>query len=138
MGLDRRQANQGGIFMVDMDAVIARNIAEQLRKQNKKQVELAEGIGVSKPVITKILNGSRMVNAVELHHIADYFNITMDELVSAPKVTEETNVVRAFMGRVNTEAAREALAIADEVADMIIFQANVMENAKTMMQTWEI
>lgn len=124
--------------MVDMDAVIARNIAEQLRKQNKKQVELAEGIGVSKPVITKILNGSRMVNAVELHRIADYFNITMDELVSAPKVTKETNVVRAFMGRVNTEAAREALAIADEVADMIIFQANVMENAKTMMQTWEI
>ncbi len=124
--------------MVDMDAVIARNIAEQLRKQNKKQVELAEGIGVSKTVITKILNGSRMVNAVELHRIADYFNITMDELVSESTATQETNVVRAFMGRVNTDAAREALAIADELADMIIFHANVMENAKAMMQTWEI
>lgn len=124
--------------MVDMDAVIARNIAEQLRKQNKKQIELAEGIGVTKTVITKILNGSRMVNAVELHRIADYFNITMDELVSESTATQETNVVRAFMGRVNTDAAREALAIADELADMIIFHANVMENAKAMMQTWEI
>ncbi len=124
--------------MVDMDAVIARNITEQLRKQNIKQVELAEGIGVTKQVITKILNGSRMVNASELHRIADYFNITMDELVAEPKNASEINVVRAFMGRVNSDAAREALEIADELADMIIFHANVMENAKAMMQTWEI
>lgn len=124
--------------MVDMDAVIARNITEQLRKQNKKQIELAEGIGVSKQIITKILNGSRMVNAVELHRIADYFNITMEELVAEPKHMSEANVIRAFMGQVNTEAAREALEIADELADMIIFHANVMENAKSMMQTWEM
>ena len=124
--------------MVDMDAVIARNIAEQLKKQNKKQVELAEGIGVTKQVITKILNGSRMVNAAELHRIADYFKITMDELVAEPKNPTGTNVVRVFMGQVNSDAAREALEIADELADMIIFHANVMDNAKAMMQTWEI
>ncbi len=125
--------------MIDLDTVIARNISEQLRKQKKKQVELAEGIGVTKQIVTKMLNGSRMINATELHRIADYFNITMDELVAVPqKNVAETNVVRAFMGRVNSNAAKEALEIADELADMIIFHANIVENSKTMMKPWEI
>ncbi|MDY2628767.1 MAG: helix-turn-helix domain-containing protein [Lachnospiraceae bacterium] len=124
--------------MVDMNAVITKNIMIQLNKQNKKQTELAEGIGVTRQVVNKILNGSRMVNAIELHRIADYFNISMEELVSTPCEAKETNVVRVFMGQVKTDAAREALAIADELADMILFHAKVRENSKAMMETWEI
>lgn len=124
--------------MVDMNAVIAHNIMEQLRKQDKKQVELADGIGVTKQVISKILNGSRMVNAVELHRIADYFGISMEKLVSLPVETMDTNVVHVFMGQVDSDAAREALAVADELADMILFHAKVRENSAAMMRTWEI
>lgn len=124
--------------MVDMNEIIARNIMQQLKKQNKKQTELADGIGVTRQVINKILNGSRMVSAVELHSIADYFNITMEELVSSPRETGDTNVIHVFMGQVNTDAAREALEVADELADMILFHAKVRENSAAMMQTWEI
>lgn len=124
--------------MVNMNTVIAHNIMEQLKKQNKKQVELAEGIGVTKQVISKILSGSRMVNAVELHRIADYFGISMEKLVSLPREAMDTNVVHVFMGQVDSDAAREALAVADELADMILFHAKVRENSAAMMQTWEI
>lgn len=124
--------------MVDINSVITKNIMTQLKKQNKKQTELAEGIGVTRQVVNKILNGSRMVNAVELHRIADYFNITMEELVATSHEENETNVVRVFMGQVKTEEARHALAIADELADMILFHAKVRENSEAMMQTWEI
>lgn len=124
--------------MVDMNAVIAKNIMMQLNKQNKKQIELAEGIGVTKQVVSKILGGSRMVNAVELHRIADYFHITMEELVAVPQGVTDMNVVRVFLGQVKTDAAKEALEIADELADMILFHARVRENSEAMMQTWEI
>lgn len=124
--------------MIDMNEVIVHNILEQLRKQNKKQTELAEGVGVTKQVVNKILNGSRMVSAVELHKIADYFNISMEKLVAPPCGIADTNVVRVFMGQVKTDAAREALAAADELADMILFHAKVRENSAAMMQTWEI
>ena len=50
----------------------------------------------------------------------------------------DTNVVRALIGKVNSDAAREALRTADELADMIIFHANVCENAKKMSKTWEM
>lgn len=124
--------------MLDMNLVIARNIMAQLKRNNKKQVELAAGIGVSKQILNKILSGARMVNAIELHQIADYFGIAMEELMEQPKSGEETNVVRAFMGKVTSDAAKEALAVADELADMILFHARVRENSEAMMETWEI
>lgn len=124
--------------MIDMNTVIANNVSELLKKQNKKQTELAEGIGVTKQVVNKILNGSRMVNAVELHRIADYFHVSMEELVAVHDMEQDGNVIRAFMGQVETDAAREALAIADELADMVLFHARVRENSEVMMQTWEI
>ncbi len=124
--------------MVDMNTVIARNISEQLKKQGRKQTELAEGIGVTKQVINKILNGSRMVNAVELHRIADYLHVTMEELVADGEDGQNVDVIRAFMGQVGSDAAREALAVADELADMILFHARIRENQAVMMQTWEI
>lgn len=123
--------------MTDINTVIANNIITQLKIQNKKRNELAKGIGTTKQVISKILNGSRMVNAVELHKIASYLNITMEELVSSHKKQPETSVVRAFMGQVTSEDAKEALSIADELADLILYHTKVMENTKNMMTPWE-
>ena len=52
--------------------------------------------------------------------------------------TDEINVIRAFMGKVNSDTARKALQTIDELADMIIFHADVKENAKEMSKTWEM
>ena len=124
--------------MLDINVVVANNVIEQMKKKNVKQIELVNAIGVTKQVMSKMLNGSRMINIAELHKISEYFGIKMDDLMYESTVSQDENVVKAFMGKVNTEAAREALNIVDELADMIIYHANVRENAKIMSKTWEM
>lgn len=53
--------------MLDVNMIIANNIQAELKKENKKQIDLAEGIGVSKQTMSKIMNGARAINAIELH-----------------------------------------------------------------------
>ncbi len=124
--------------MMDINVVVANNILNQMKKTNTKQIDLARAIGVSKQIMSKMLNGSRMINVSELHSIADYFKIKMDDLMKMPVATDDENVVKAFMGKVNSESAREALKTLDELADMIVYHANAHENAKIMSKTWEM
>lgn len=124
--------------MVDINVVVANNIMDQMKNHNIKQIELANAIGVTKQIMSKMLNGSRLINIAELHKIADYFHVQADDLMKPSAIPSDTNVMRAFMGKVGSEAAKEALRTADELADMIIFHANVRENAKIMSETWEM
>lgn len=57
--------------MADMHMIIAGNIMNCLKKQNKKQTDMAKGIGTTKQTVNKMLNGSRMINAIELKTIVD-------------------------------------------------------------------
>lgn len=124
--------------MMDINVVVANNIMDQMKKHNTKQIELANAIGVTKQIMSKMLNGSRLISIAELRRIADYYHVRTDDLMKEPAEIYNTNVVRAFMGKVNSDAARDALRTADELADMIIFHANVRDNAKEMSETWEM
>lgn len=123
--------------MVNMNEVISNNIINVMKQNEKKQVELAGYLGVSKQIISKMLSGSRIINAIELHKIAEFLNVSMESLVKVPEVIHETNAVKAFMGRVESQEAKEGLEIADEIADMICFYARTRENAGKMLQPWE-
>ena len=123
--------------MLDVNMIIANNIQAELKKENKKQVDLAEGIGVSKQTMSKIMNGARAINAIELHKISEYLHVLMDSLMKMPEKPMDTNVIHAFMGRVKTEEARKGIQLADELSDMILFHTRVCENGKKMEQPWE-
>lgn len=123
--------------MLDMNLVIANNILMRLKEQNKKQVDLADGIGISKQTVSKMLNGSRAINAIELRKIAEYLGVTMDTLAKLPEAPQENNIIHAFMGRVASDGGKNALAIADTLSDMILFHARVRTNGMQMMQPWE-
>lgn len=123
--------------MLDMNLVIANNILMRLKEQHKKQVDLADGIGISKQTVSKMLNGSRAINAIELRRIAEYLGVTMDTLAKLPEAPQENNIIHAFMGRVTSEGGKNALAIADKLSDMILFHAKVRANGTQMMQPWE-
>lgn len=84
--------------MLDMNLVIANNILMRLKEQNKKQVDPADGIGISKQTVNKMLNGSRTINAIELRKIAEYLGVTMDALAKLPEVPQETNIIHAIHG----------------------------------------
>ena len=75
----------GGDYMLDVNMIIANNIQAELKKENKKQVDLAEGIGVSKQTMSKIMNGARAINAIELHKISEYLHVSMDSLMKMPE-----------------------------------------------------
>lgn len=124
-------------MMVNMNEMISNNIVNMMKQNDKKQIELAGYLGVSKQVISRMLSGARMINAMELQKIAEFLNVPMERLVKLPQVMSETNTVKAFMGRVESQAAKEGLAITDEIADLICFYARTHENVVELMQPWE-
>lgn len=123
--------------MVDMNSMIAGNILTLLKNQNKKQTDLADALGTNKQTVNKMLNGTRMINAIELKVIAQYLGVKMEELTRIIPNHADANVVHAFMGKVQSEQARQALQIADELSAMILFHKKVRENGTAMMAAWE-
>ena len=123
--------------MIDINTIIAGNIFVLLKKQNKKQTDLADALGTTKQTVNKMLNGTRMINAAELKSIADYLGVKMEELTRISAVQADTDVVHVFMGKVQSEQAKQALEIADELSDMILFHKKVRENGNALMTAWE-
>lgn len=123
--------------MLDVNSMIAANIATILKQQNKKQIDLADALQTNKQTISKMLNGSRMINAVELKLIAEFLGVKMEELTRVHENLVDTDIVRAFMGKVESEEAKKALNIADKLSDMILFHRRVRENGVAMMEHWE-
>lgn len=123
--------------MSDINMMIARNILAILKKQKKKQVELAEALGTNKQTISRMLNGARMINAIELKQIADFLCVKMEELTKIPENMPNTDVIHVFMGKVEFEQAKNALEIADKLSDMIIFHSKVKENGIVMMEEYD-
>ena len=74
---------------------------------------------------------------IELKKIAEFLGVKMEELTKIPENTADTDIVHAFMGKVESEQAKEALQIADKLSDMILFHRKVRENGMTMLETWE-
>lgn len=120
--------------MINVNEIISRNILIIMKQNGKKQVELANYMGVSKQHMSKMLSGARLISAVELGKAATFLNVPMELLVRIPQGAPETNVVREFMGSVESENARNGLKIADEIADMICFYGRNLENYAAMIQ----
>ena len=92
---------------------------------------------MSKQIISKMLSGARLINAIELQKISEFLSVSMESLVKVPEVLPETNAVKAFMGKVESREAKKGLQIADEFADIICFYARSCEYADEMMKPWE-
>ncbi|MEG6616587.1 helix-turn-helix transcriptional regulator [Peptococcaceae bacterium 1198_IL3148] len=60
------------------------------------QAHLAKELGVSRPVVTKIENGNKAINSIELRKIADLLAVSVDELTRP--VEEETLVAKFRQG----------------------------------------
>lgn len=122
--------------MVDMNTVIANNVSQTLENQNKKQVELADYLGTSRQTVSKMLNGTRVINAGELRLISEFCNVSMEALTTIPQNYDETDVFRVFMGRVRTEAAKQSIRDIDKLIELILFHDHVRENGIAMREEW--
>ena len=124
--------------MMNINLIIANNIVAKMEEKRKKQIDLANEMNLPKQTVSKMLNGSRMINAGELVQIAKVLDVEIVELTVLPTINQGDNAIRAFMGKFESENAKNALAIADELADMIVFHAKVHDNAVNMMKAWRI
>ena len=123
--------------MVKASEIISNNIMNIMKQNGKKQIDLADYLGESKQVISKMLTGGRMINAIELQKISEFLGTSMENLVKRPEVFQETNAIKAFMGKVETQEARDGLEVEYENANLICFYARTRENAEEMMKPWE-
>ncbi len=124
--------------MTGINAIICTNIVTLLRKNGKRQNDLADTIGVSKQIMSNMLGGKRIISAVELRSIADFFGVTMEKLMESSEGSENMDAIHVFMGEVKTPEARKSLEIADKLADMVLYYARLRENAEEMNQAWEV
>lgn len=138
----RRRARNIGIktvgdCMLNVNMIIANNLQAELKKKDKKQTDLAEGIGVFGQTMNQIMSGARAINADELHKISEYLHVPMDSLTKMPEKVVDTNVIHAMMSRVKTEEARNGIRLADKLSDMILFHTRVCKHGQKMEQSWE-
>jgi len=122
--------------MVDMNVVIANNINAFLEQNQKKQVDLAKYLHVSRQIVSKMLNGTRTINAAELFQIARFCGTNMETLTAVPDNYEETDVFHVFMGQVKTEEARQSIRDIDTLIELILFHNKVRENGMAMREEW--
>ena len=123
--------------MTDMNLVIAKNILTNLQAKKKRQKDLAAYLGVSPQIMSKIMNAERTISAIELKKISDFFDVSLNDLMSNPKSEEDFDVSLAFMGKISSEGGKKAVEIASLVADTIIFYDRIIENGKKMEDKME-
>ena len=126
--------------MYNMNRAIGDNIKANLKKIGKSPSDLAGYLGTTRLAVGNMLDGSRIVNAMELREIALFCKVPVADLVKAPKDGGGTNVMQSLIGKAGSDfsdSVRKGLETADRIADLICFYATANENAEQMMQPWE-
>ena len=123
--------------MIDVNMIIVNNIQKELTTKNISIIDLAYGINMPIETINKIMNGSKTINANDLHKIAEFLDVSLETLMKAQEFPTGTNAVNTFMGRVKSKEAQRGIEIADELSDTILFHTRVYENGKKMEKPWE-
>ena len=105
---------------MSMNEIIAMNISNLLSQKKKKQQDLADALDIPKQTISKMLNGARMISALELSKIANYLNVSMDSLVH-----EKSQVVyspmKVFMGEVKSAGGKAGIETAEKLMELYSF-----------------
>ena len=98
---------------------VGKNIQCVLCEQGKNQQFLADCLGISKQVMSKIISGSKAINVAEISRIAEALNVSTDQLLSVQTIEKSEHNFN-FMGNVKKEETREKIEFLKTVIDEII------------------
>ena len=119
-------------MMNNMFELVGKKISIKLEEKKLTQQYLAEKLGISKQVLSKIINGKKAINIKEITEISnaldepiEYF-IKNDEAILA-KVTPQFS----FMGCINKPKTKETFEMLKEVINEIQFLEEYLNDAKT-------
>jgi transcriptional regulator with XRE-family HTH domain len=106
--------------MYAMDFIqVGKNISNAMSKRGITQQHLADKLGISKQVMSKIVNGKKAINVAEFSRIASILGSTTDSLLSVESGTISHEPSRAFMGTIYNDEARHKVELLKNVIDQI-------------------
>ncbi len=76
---------------IDIKANFSRNIKDLRISRNLNQVQLGEKINYSSKAISKWENGDVLPDVVVLKMLADFFNVTIDDLISDKSIVKKSH-----------------------------------------------
>jgi transcriptional regulator with XRE-family HTH domain len=99
---------------------LGQRIRDYLDSSGITQTQMAEQLGISKQVMSKIINGKKAISVAEISRIAELMNCSIDSLVKPEQQQENNDPVRLFMGMVDNHNTRDDLRFLDHVMDEIL------------------
>ena len=101
---------------------IGQRIREIRLSKGFDQADLSEALGVSRPVATKIENGKKAINTLEIIKIADLLGVTVDELT---KPVEEEALVAKFRQGYDDPSFYNAVNCIEEIFKSMVAQIHL-------------
>ncbi|MEF9880589.1 MAG: helix-turn-helix transcriptional regulator [Clostridia bacterium] len=98
---------------------VGRNIQSALSRRGLTQQNLADELGISKQVMSKIINGNKAINVNELARIAFILNATTDSLLTVADNTMPAPSF-SFMGQIRNEQIRSKVETIKIAIDQIL------------------
>lgn len=105
---------------MDFFEYIGLNILEVLSEKNMSQTELADKIGVSKQVMSKIVKGQKSINALEIKKISEILNVSMDRLLEEKEKKEEPSLM--FMANIKEENKKDIEFLNSVISELILME----------------
>jgi transcriptional regulator with XRE-family HTH domain len=107
---------------------VGNNIHFFLKEKNLTQQALADTLGISKQVMTKIINGKKAINVSEIANIAEKLGTTTDCLLQpSPKKGKIQDF--SFMGSIKNEETRKKIGTLNEVIKEILLLEGLSDEA---------
>lgn len=121
--------------MKDLNIIVGQKIQNRLDTLGMSQTDLAEKLNTSRQIINKIIHGRKNITLEEAKVICKVLDLKVDELMDVSDSTEldAQDPMIAFMGEVSSQEAKEGLARAKKVMDLIIFHRDLHEEYKNIL-----
>ena len=118
--------------MSSFNSAVGKRIQKCLDKKDWSQSRLADELDVSRQVVNKIIYGRKNITLEEVKLIADKLKISFEELVRKDEEDKEKAPLKAFIGEVDSQVAKEGLIKAKKIMDLIIFHQDINESKKDL------
>lgn len=98
---------------------VGKNISNVMTQRGMTQQNLADKLGISKQVMSKIIKGNKAINVAELSQIASILGSTTDSLLTVESSTINHEPGLAFMGMIKDDETRAKVELLRNAIDQI-------------------
>lgn len=134
---DRKDHKKGPNRMININKIIGQNISMLMQRKGKKPAEIAAALSKTTKDVKKMIVGEHTITAEDLQTIAAILEVSTTALTKIPAEGEYRLTLEAMADKAESRSAKEAIAIAGKVSDIVLFHKRVRENREKMMREAE-